>query len=54
MLRNVFRKRQNDVPDVVSLLCRWVALAPSLVAQTGTGGLTGKVPAREARLQMPP
>jgi hypothetical protein len=43
MLRNVFRTRHNAVPGFGSLLCQWVAFAPALVAQPGSGALTGKV-----------
>ncbi|MGD1022799.1 MAG: carboxypeptidase-like regulatory domain-containing protein [Candidatus Sulfotelmatobacter sp.] len=43
MFRNVFRKRLNAVPDLVYLLCLCVGFGPSLAAQTGSGGLTGKV-----------
>jgi hypothetical protein len=43
MLRNVFRNWHSDVPGLV-VVCLFVTLAPSLMAQTaGTGALTGRV-----------
>src|ERR1700758_57019 len=42
MLRKVFRNLHNCVRDVV-VVCLSVAIASSLMAQTGTGVLTGRV-----------
>jgi hypothetical protein len=43
MLRKIFRNRRSGVFGLV-IVCLFVALAPSLMAQTaGTGALTGKV-----------
>ncbi len=44
MLRKIFRNRHSGVPGLVFLVCLFVALAPSVMAQTARmGALTGRV-----------